>query len=300
MDVSQCRWIDGLRWRVLLRGKALGEVKSSLQNESKMSDLSRPHSLMLRNCLLDMITRTEEGNTNVELEERFVHEDNGEELPIRVFSSITPPVFSSITPRSPIPFLLHVMLMCGKFETELDLRMHGSMHESLAVAKLIGNDFENPEELKRYSNDLIVLVITDVLSVQPVSLRRLDEFIVQSMRIFDAILVRNEIPINELPPCILTELLNEKNKELEEFWDAKKNDQLTSIYQTLQREDDSIPDNVPDQDTVFATDRWNRVQWDPVESLDRFEGQTDESFDEQKLAVSIATRSMQKYCQEFG
>ena len=97
-------------------------MKSYLQNKSKMSDLSRPHSLMLRNCLLDMIARAEEGNTNVELEERFVHEDNGEELPI--------PVFSSITPRSPIPFLLHVMLMCGKFETELDLRMHGSMRES--------------------------------------------------------------------------------------------------------------------------------------------------------------------------
>ena len=80
----------------------------------------------------------------------------------------------------------------------------------------------------------------------------------------------------------------------------KKNDQLTSIYQTLQREDGSIPDNIPDQDTVSTTDRWNRVQWDPVESLDRFEGQTDESFDEQKLVVSIATRLIKKYCQEFG
>ena len=102
-----------------------------------MSYVSRPHSLVLRNTLLDMITMAEGGDSNVELEDRFVHEDNGEQLPI--------PVFSSVTPRSPVPFLLHVMLICGKFETELDLRMNGSLRGSLAAAKLIGKILTIPK-----------------------------------------------------------------------------------------------------------------------------------------------------------
>ncbi len=44
----------------------------------------------------------------------FIHEDGDKGLPI--------PVYSSVTPRSPVGFLLHVMLVCGKFETELDFR----------------------------------------------------------------------------------------------------------------------------------------------------------------------------------
>ena len=62
---------------------------------------------------------------------RFVDNDDIDELlPI--------PACSNITPNKPVPFLLHLMLMFGKFETEVDLRMTGSIRESLCYAKLIG------------------------------------------------------------------------------------------------------------------------------------------------------------------
>ena len=48
------------------------------------------------------------------------------------------PNFSSVTPHSAILFLLHLMLMCGQYETEFDLKGCCTMRESLVKAKLIG------------------------------------------------------------------------------------------------------------------------------------------------------------------
>ena len=42
----------------------------------------------------------------------FVFEDGGKDLPI--------PIYSSLTPQSAVAFILHIMLVCGSFETELD------------------------------------------------------------------------------------------------------------------------------------------------------------------------------------
>lgn len=68
---------------------------------------------------------------------RFVNNDDIDELlPISVCSNIAP--------NEPVPFLLHLMLMLGKFETEVDLRMIGSIWESLCYIKLIGKEYDNP------------------------------------------------------------------------------------------------------------------------------------------------------------
>ena len=289
LTAEECSWVDGLGRLVRLRREAMGEVKNHLLrpvDEGGLT-LTRAHSLLIKDCLLEMITSAEDGNPMAELEERFVYEDNGEDLRI--------PVFSSVTPRTPIPFLLHVMLMCGKFETELDLRMQGTMRESLAAANLIGNDFDNHDALMEYSNTLIKLVITDVFSVQPVSLRRLDGFVVLARRLFNSILFDNEIPISDLPPCILTEMLNEKDEKLTAFWETKKEDQLTSIYQTL-----TGIENVPGREAVMSCSKFEPVDWNPVDTFTQFEYQSSESFDEQKTAISVGARSIQKYSQQFG
>jgi hypothetical protein len=96
----------------------------------------------------------------------FIHKDGDKGLPI--------PIYSSVTPRLPVGFLLHVMLVCGNFETELDFRTAPSMCQSLIAANLIG-DRTDKDSLRAYSRQLILLVIKDILPGQPISLRRLDE-----------------------------------------------------------------------------------------------------------------------------
>ena len=66
--------------------------------------------------------------------------------------------------------------------------------------------------------------------MQPISLRRLDQFIVMTKQLLDVVLVNNDIPVTDIPPCILTQMLDSKDYELNSFWEEKRNDQLTSIY----------------------------------------------------------------------
>jgi len=101
---------------------------------------------------------------------RFVKEGGSEQdLPI--------PVFSSITPHSSVQFLLRVMLMCGSYNTELDLRECCTMRESLVIAKLIGNKTDEAS-LKKYVDDMVKLTIDKVCTRQPISLRKLEDYLI--------------------------------------------------------------------------------------------------------------------------
>ena len=132
-----------------------------------------------------------------EQKELFVFDDEGRDLPI--------PIFSSVTPNNPIPFILHVMLILGKYETELDFWLEPSLRESLAKIGLIPSDFSEPSLLEGYSNCLVRICVEDVFSIQPVSLRKLDDYVVKAKILFDSIILRNEIPSHDIPPCIYTD-----------------------------------------------------------------------------------------------
>jgi hypothetical protein len=89
------------------------------------------------------------------------------------------------------------MLVCGNFETELDFRTAPSMRESLIAANLIGDRMDT-ESLRAYSRQLIQLMIKDILPGTPISLRRLDEYIVSAKNVFDRVLLSNDIPVTEI------------------------------------------------------------------------------------------------------
>ena len=160
-------------------------------------DLLHHHSQELIKLVLRL---TSDGMANQNA--AFIHEDGDKGLPI--------PVYSSVTPRSPVGFSLHVMLVCGKLETELDFRTAPSMRESLIAANLIGDRMDT-ESLRAYSRQLIQLVIKDILPGTPISLRRLDEYIVSARNVFDRVLLSNDIPVTDIPPCLLTELMCRKD-----------------------------------------------------------------------------------------
>ena len=167
----------------------------------------------------------------------YVFENGRKDLPI--------PVFSSVTPHTPVPFLLHMMLMCGKYETELYFRMQETMRNRLVFAKLIRNKTDE-KSLQEYSWDLMWLLFTKIFPVQPVSLRRLENFTVTVKRLFDGILLHDEVPIMGLPPCILTKFLDERDEKLNAFWNEKRKNQLDSIYKSL-----PARMNIPSQEDVF-------------------------------------------------
>ena len=282
-DVSSCAWYDALGRRVRLRKHALPELVTRLEGLAE-TDFKNCYSWDLRAKLLSLTTTSDFVDRK-----RFVDsEDCDELLPI--------PVCSNITPNTPAAFLLHLMLMLGEFETELDLRMQGTMRESLANAKLIGDDFMNSEAQKQYALQLTSRVIKEVFLVQPVTMRKLDKFAVQSYQLFLKVLVDDEIPVHDLPPCVLVEMLDTKDKELVAFANEKKLDQVRAVLNAMPGSLD-----LPSEDDLMKCTKFSPIEnWCPIESFTQSENQSTESFEEQSFAVARAVRSVTKYAQQFG
>jgi len=107
-EIRICCWIDCLGRRIRLRREAFDEVKAYLDSIDTLS-IVHVHSDVLRVLILGFIMNDgDRGSIFV-----FEFEDGGKDLPI--------PIYSSLTPQSAVAFILHIMLVCGSFETELDL-----------------------------------------------------------------------------------------------------------------------------------------------------------------------------------
>jgi hypothetical protein len=72
----------------------------------------------------------------------------------------------------------------------------------------------------------MIHVINDILPSQPVLMQRIDGYLVAAKSLFDSVLFSNIIPVTELPPCLLTELLCNKDVVLQASWDVRKENQL--------------------------------------------------------------------------
>lgn len=278
-DVKQCQWIDGIGRRILLRRQAFHLAKARLQR-IRRSDVSS-FSWELCCHLLKII---DEG-TNDPL---FIVDDVGQEMPIAVFSRISP--------NRSANFLMHIMIVLGEFKTELDLRQARTLRESLAKAKLIpSGGHDDPDTLRRYAIDLTRRVFDEILPLQPVSMTKMDEFIVKTDQLLEAVIVHDTIPITDLPPCILTELLNDQNKALREEWDNRKASQLDAMYPDIEK-----MEGVPKRDRIESATKINPVKWNFLDTIVQSDIQSDESFAEQMLALRIGFNAVMAYCTQFG
>ena len=84
-------------------------------------------------------------------------------------------------------------------------------------AKLIG-DSRDPEDLQQYSDSLLKLFITKQLKFYPCSYSQMDRYVVLAGELFDSIIVRNEIPITDMPPSLQTSLDYIYEDSIKNFW----------------------------------------------------------------------------------
>lgn len=282
-DITKSVWIDGIGRRVRLRSNAFNEVKDRLE-EMDMSELN-DDEMNLRQHILNLIEADESSSG------RFVYKNTDHRLPI--------PVTSSVTPRNPSDFLLHVMLMIGEVSTELDLKCHASMKDALAATKVIpSGQLDDVDHLTRCSIHAVKRVIREVIPFQAITMTVIQEFIVKSKRLFHSVLLEDAIPLSELPPCLLTEILNDKDEKLRSNWEKTRCAQLSMIYDQLSNQSNS--NEYPAKDDVEKATKENPIHWDPISVMRRSSSQSDESFQEQKVAAGYGKRAVDKYCRQFG
>lgn len=287
-NIKSCPWFDATGCRVRLRRKAAKEFRSHLELVS-LTDVERFKHIESRILMKHFLDKLEDLNEIIYDETFWEHASSVKyDLPI--------PVYSSITPNNPSDFLLHIMLVLGQFETELDLRLQPTIREGLIASNLIGTETDC-DSLRDYSRQLLKRVINEVLPIQPLKMGRFGDCIVKAKHVLDSVILNDDIPITEIPPCILSELLDGKDKELSLFWSQKMSDQLDAIYQSPLASMEHIPQI---DDVKLACSQRYALDWNQLASFSRGEGQCEQSFNEQRNIIKIALSSLKDYQIQFG
>lgn len=201
-------WIDGLRRQVKMRKKDLKEIMDYI---NKIDDVNSVNLQMINlfRDINDILGREDDliyfSDSEIyfyeHVKKNLIEGGNDDHLPI--------PVYSYIKSTMGVQFILYILLSIGFFSTEIDLIHHSSLHDSLRYAKLIGSS-NDKDSLQSYSNDLLIKFIFEQLVYFPNYLRLIFHFIRAAADLFDSIIVRDEIPISDMPLVQIKSLFSSK------------------------------------------------------------------------------------------
>ena len=295
VSINSSMWIDGLQNQVCVRVKALPEIGRYLESLDIVDDRCDPRNIMHKfmTKMIHFHGITEEDKQHLSEEdhhlcgnmEAFMHyNDEYRHIPIPVFSYVKP----TMGPR----FILHILLSLGEFDTEMDLILHRTLRESLRYAKLIG-PLDDDASLKEYSNQILRKYIEEQLQYFPNSSNVLDTWIVTAADLFDSVIIRNEMPITDMPPAHQTALNESKDKEVLDTWISMKEKFLGASF----REMDSCVDlySIPSIDDIKICSRNHPLDWDAVLNFRKHADQSQQSFDDQMLAVQNNVAAIDQY-----
>lgn len=302
-DLMKCRWIDCFGRHVRIRSLAFTDVLDlieknmrSIQDRRQIMDEEEVNfSIEMNNVVKTMIFIMRKPVNQMSIEENtwfgehsssFFHSDSKTLLPI--------PVVSMTSPTNSLQFITHIILSLGNYKTEIDALSHPSFRECFKMVDLIGvNDDE--ESLIQYSRNVSKSFFKEQLVFYPNPMFKTESFIVLAKTLFDDIIIKNILPINELPPFTmnqLREVVTEKNKQ---FWIENNECQLHAIYSVVADLFD-----VPEKESVLNASKNNPLEWNPLDVITQFSGQSIESFNEQRFAMKINMRQINKYTMTSG
>lgn len=304
-DIYYSCWIDGLQRQIRLRKKAIAEIVSWCE---KLESESTFHSINERNSLIHMIPliydindiyqanvnelNTEEEEFYVKVYSDFLFDDEKEHLPI--------PVFSYIIPTMGTSFLLHIMLSMGRFETEIDLTMHATILECLRSCGLVGCN-NDTDSLKRYADELLHKFIIEQVQYFPNSQRVIDFWIIAASQLFHSVIVEDELPVTEIPPVQLSKLMASTDGQIIRYAQKIKTNLINCGLKEMGTsiETCGIPSKEELENATFSTP----LNWDAIASFRKYQNQTDESYQEQKLAIETSIDAIDSYrntlCKSF-
>ena len=180
----------------------------------------------------------------------------------------------------------------GRFETEADLILHPTLCESLRYSKLIGI-MEGEESLKRYSDELLKKFIKEQLVFFPNSKCVIDQWIVTAADLFDAIIIRDEIPIADMPPAHQTALEECKDDEVKKICQNLTENMVNAALREMGPCKELYC--LPSINELIVATRKNPVLWDPIVNFRKSSIQCQKSYDEQMFAIKNIVSAIDQY-----
>ena len=297
-DIKSSYFIDGLLNQIKVREEALDEVKEYLHKDIGLPNLEDENYEAIKTIidLFDKIFEVIKDDTLDDEDEIFkTHVKENLLISHGPYYTLHTPVFSYTRPSNGAQFILHIMLSMGKFDTEIDLSLQGSLRDSLQYSQLIGS-LHDPDALTTYSNNLMVQYFKEQVVTFPNSKYVLQSWIVQAAELFDSVIIDNELTTADLPAVQQSILFNQINEKNQAFLKDVKSKVIDAALKELGP--DTIQNcQIPTKDELMASTKDNPIEWDPVENFCQNDGQPIQSYTEQKVAVKLCKDAIDNYFQ---
>ena len=128
------------------------------------------------------------------------------------------------------------------------------------MAHLIGSNTDEAS-LIIYSNNLLRKYIVEQLVYYPNSLRKSVSYIIEAKHIFDEVIIHDSLPINDIPPCLRTQIAAQIDEENNSNWSDMKTNQIETMYASLHNAIELC--NIPSKENLM-----NATKTNPIPSVD--------------------------------
>ena len=288
-DLRYSAFIDGIQFVVKIRLNAVKEILQCLEKKKNDSEqLLEEEEIMISTIeeMCNTLTSNfdHEPNYVMHIEENVIDSDSTGLLPICVFSQVRP--------TGGINFILHLLLSMGRFDTEIEMTVHGSLRECLRSAKLIGPSDEIAA-LKEYSNALLLRYITEQLKYFSNNRRMIIHWIEVAASVLESVIIHNEIPISEMPPVQLTAILASREEAPKKFIEEMRSKVAKAVIKEVGEH--STQGTIPSYEDLMSATKDSPFEWDPVACHCKNDIQSDESYAEQQLAIRLTTNAIDRY-----
>jgi hypothetical protein len=223
IDLKLSSWIDCLERKVKLREMSLPDLLKwcdyveeeinengidliNINGQREMIDLFRDINNIIIKHNTDDTMDEDKQKFYTHVNENLIYKN-------KVKLHLLIPVFSHLRPTMGAQFVNHILLSMGRFGTEIDLRIHPTIRDSLIYAKLVTNT-SDAIILENNSSILCNQYINDHVQYFPNSDRSKKAFIVKAGDLFDNVIIHNQLCISEMPPVQMSILNASKVEEI--------------------------------------------------------------------------------------
>eukprot|EP00957_Ditylum_brightwellii_P068716 5216524-Ditylum_brightwellii.AAC.1 len=120
----------------------------------------------------------------------------------------------------------------GKLGTEIDMLLQPSLCMSFGYTSLIGDSDKN-DDLQSYSDALLQKFILEQIKFYPNSKQAIDEWIIAAGELFDRVIMKNRIPISEMPPVQSTSIFSNMDDEVMKFTQETRTSIIDAAFKEL-------------------------------------------------------------------
>ena len=254
---ENCLWLDGFNYKITIRRAALLPLyefaKERLRNAPDVNErtglrLPTPGVIRLLGKLVWMIenyqptaqyvyTRRTEEELKI-LTTMFIHKKNIRKLPIVWWNPIYP--------RRKTAFLVQILLCMGRFSTEYELMLQGSIRGSLIEAGMI--DIQQPEHS---FHEILQVYILRHLRVLPGSTYQFDRNLADAYNLLKDTIFPTDTPSPLLctPAVLYSSIIRDTDKKVTDHIDESRLNFVTAVYGEIRN--CGLIHLVPDMESVI-------------------------------------------------